>query len=98
MAGTSPAMTDERNFQMANITAGMVKDLRETTGAAMMDCKAALTETNGDVQAAADWRRKKGLSKGAKNAGRVAAQGVNGGLGEPKKGATVEVRSESDFA
>ena len=57
---------------MAAITASMVKDLRETTGAGMMDCKAALTETNGDVQAAVDWLRKKGLSKAAKKAGRDA--------------------------
>jgi len=56
---------------MATITASMVKDLRETTGAGMMDCKTALTETGGDVQAAVDWLRKKGLSKAAKKAGRV---------------------------
>src|SRR3954468_9078305 len=97
MAGTSPAMTDERNFQMANITAKMVKDLREKTGAGMMDCKAALTETNGDMEAAVDWLRKKGLSKAAKKAGRVAAEGLIGVFVQPKKGAMVEVNSETDF-
>src|SRR5207302_9964976 len=97
MAGTSPAMTDERNFQMAAITATMVKDLRETTGAGMMDCKAALTETNGDVEAAIDWLRKKGLSKAAKKAGRVAAEGLIGLMSAPHKGAMVEVNSETDF-
>ena len=60
---------------MANITAQMVKELREQTGAGMMDCKAALSETNGDMEAAVDWLRKKGLSKAAKKAGRVAAEG-----------------------
>jgi len=82
---------------MANITAAMVKDLRETTGAGMMDCKTALTETNGDVQAAQDWLRKKGLSKAAKKAGRVAAEGLIGVFVAPKKGAMVEVNSETDF-
>jgi len=82
---------------MAAITATMVKDLRETTGAGMMDCKAALTETNGDVEAAIDWLRKKGLSKAAKKAGRVAAEGLVGLMLAPKKGAMVEVNSETDF-
>ncbi|MBV8836194.1 MAG: elongation factor Ts [Alphaproteobacteria bacterium] len=82
---------------MAAITASMVKDLRETTGAGMMDCKAALTETNGDVEAAIDWLRKKGLSKAAKKAGRVAAEGLVGFMLAPKKGAMVEVNSETDF-
>ena len=82
---------------MATITASMVKDLRETTGAGMMDCKAALTETNGDVQAAVDWLRKKGLSKAAKKAGRVAAEGLIGQMIAPQKGAMVEVNSETDF-
>ena len=63
---------------MANITAQMVKELRESTGAGMMDCKAALTETNGEMTAAQDWLRKKGLSKAAKKAGRVAAEGLVG--------------------
>src|SRR5258708_15353825 len=82
---------------MAAITASMVKDLRETTGAGMMDCKSALTETNGDMQAAVDWLRKKGLSKAAKKAGRVAAEGLVGLTLAPKKGAMVEVNSETDF-
>jgi elongation factor Ts len=75
----------------------MVKDLRESTGAGMMDCKAALTETGGDMQAAQDWLRKKGLSKAAKKAGRVAAEGLIGALTTGTKGVLVEVNSETDF-
>ncbi len=82
---------------MANITAGMVKDLRESTGAGMMDCKAALTETGGDMTAAQDWLRKKGLSKAAKKAGRVAAEGLIGVKVAGPKGVVVEVNSETDF-
>ncbi|MBR0799187.1 elongation factor Ts [Bradyrhizobium jicamae] len=82
---------------MATITAAMVKDLRESTGAGMMDCKAALTENNGDMQAAQDWLRKKGLSKAAKKAGRVAAEGLIGALTKGTKGVLVEVNSETDF-
>jgi elongation factor Ts len=82
---------------MATITAAMVKDLRESTGAGMMDCKAALTETAGDMQAAQDWLRKKGLSKAAKKAGRVAAEGLIAALTRGPKGVTVEVNSETDF-
>jgi len=82
---------------MANITAAMVKDLREQTGAGMMDCKAALTETAGDVEAAVDWLRKKGLSKAAKKSGRVAAEGLVAVLVDGKKGLAVEVNSETDF-
>jgi elongation factor Ts len=82
---------------MADITATMVKDLRDKTGAGMMDCKAALGETNGDMEAAVDWLRKKGLSKAAKKAGRVAAEGLIGMFVAPKKGAMVEVNSETDF-
>jgi elongation factor Ts len=82
---------------MANISAQMVKELRESTGAGMMDCKAALTETNGDMQAAVDWLRKKGLSKAAKKAGRVAAEGLIGLLVQSGKGVVVEVNSETDF-
>jgi elongation factor Ts len=82
---------------MANITAQMVKELRESTGAGMMDCKAALTQTNGDMQAAIDWLRKKGLSKAAKKAGRVAAEGLIGVLVQGGKGVVVEVNSETDF-
>src|ERR1700744_2842472 len=82
---------------MATIKAGMVKDLRESTGAGMMDCKAALTETAGDMQAAQDWLRKKGLSKAAKKAGRVAADGLIGAVTSGNKGVVVEVNSETDF-
>jgi len=82
---------------MANITAGMVKDLREKTGAGMMDCKAALADTSGDLEAAVDWLRKKGISKAAKKAGRVAAEGLVGVAVRGNKGALVEVNSETDF-
>ena len=82
---------------MANITAQMVKELRESTGAGMMDCKAALTETNGEMEAAQDWLRKKGLSKAAKKAGRVAAEGLIGVQVAGTKGVVVEVNSETDF-
>jgi elongation factor Ts len=82
---------------MAEITASAVKELRELSGAGMMDCKAALKETNGDVQAAVDWLRKKGLSKAAKKSGRVAAEGLVGSAVEGKKGVVVEVNSETDF-
>jgi elongation factor Ts len=82
---------------MANITAQMVKELRESTGAGMMDCKAALGETNGDMAAAQDWLRKKGLSKAAKKAGRVAAEGLIGLMVQGTKGVVVEVNSETDF-
>jgi len=82
---------------MATITAAMVKDLRESTGAGMMDCKAALTETAGDMQAAQDWLRKKGLSKAAKKGGRVTAEGLIAALTAATKGVAVEVNSETDF-
>jgi elongation factor Ts len=82
---------------MANITAGMVKELRDKTGAGMMDCKAALNETGGDVEGAVDWLRKKGLAKAAKKAGRVAAEGLIGVALAPNKGVVVEVNSETDF-
>jgi elongation factor Ts len=82
---------------MATITAAMVKDLRESTGAGMMDCKAALTETAGDMTAAQDWLRKKGLSKAAKKAGRVAAEGLIAAVTKATKGVVVEVNSETDF-
>ena len=82
---------------MATITAAMVKDLRESTGAGMMDCKAALTETGGDMTAAQDWLRKKGLSKAAKKAGRVAAEGLISAVTKGTKGVVVEVNSETDF-
>jgi elongation factor Ts len=82
---------------MAQITAQMVKDLREMTGAGMMDCKAALGETSGNVDAAVDWLRKKGLSKAAKKADRVAAEGLIGVAIKGTKGVVVEVNSETDF-
>jgi elongation factor Ts len=82
---------------MANISAGMVKELRDQTGAGMMDCKAALTENDGNLEAAVDWLRKKGLSKAAKKAGRVAAEGLIGIATNASKGSLVEVNSETDF-
>ena len=82
---------------MANITAGLVKDLREKTGAGMMDCKTALGETQGDIEAAIDWLRKKGLAKAAKKSGRVAADGLVGVAIEANFGVVVEVNSETDF-
>lgn len=86
---------------MAGITAAMVKELREITGAGMMDCKAALKENDGDMQASVDWLRKKGLAKAAKKAGRTAAEGLVAiAVEDNAKGATgvmVEVNSETDF-
>lgn len=82
---------------MATITAALVKELRESTGAGMMDCKAALTSTDGDFEAAVDWLRKKGLSKAAKKADRVAAEGLVAALVSSTKGVVVEVNSETDF-
>ena len=82
---------------MATVTAAMVKDLREKTGAGMMDCKTALNEVDGDVEAAIDWLRKKGLSKAAKKSGRVAAEGLVAVATRGAQGAIVEVNSETDF-
>jgi len=82
---------------MANVSAAMVKELRDQTGAGMMDCKAALSETGGNLEAAVDWLRKKGLSKAAKKAGRVAAEGLVGVAVGATKGILVEVNSETDF-
>ncbi|HEX6740642.1 MAG TPA: translation elongation factor Ts [Sphingomicrobium sp.] len=82
---------------MAEITAAMVKELRERTGAGMMDCKKALAETNGDMEAAIDWLRAKGLSAAAKKAGRTASEGLVGVAIEGNRGALVEVNSETDF-
>ncbi|MGP0094598.1 MAG: translation elongation factor Ts [Xanthobacteraceae bacterium] len=79
------------------VTATMVKELRDKTGAGMMDCKAALGETGADMEAAVDWLRKKGLAKAAKKAGRVAAEGLIGVMLAPRKGVVVEVNSETDF-
>jgi elongation factor Ts len=82
---------------MAEITAAAVKELRERTSAGMMDCKKALAETNGDMEAAVDWLRAKGLSAAAKKAGRTAAEGLVGVAVEGTRGAAVEVNSETDF-
>jgi elongation factor Ts len=82
---------------MAEITAALVKDLRETTGAGMMDCKKALVESAGDMQAAIDWLRKKGLSAAAKKSGRVASEGLVGIALAPGKAAMVEINAETDF-
>ena len=82
---------------MATITAGLVKELREKTGAGMMDCKNALSETSGDIEAAVDWLRKKGLAKAAKKSGRIAAEGLVGVAVEDLVGVVVELNSETDF-
>ncbi len=82
---------------MAEITAALVKDLREKTGAGMMDCKKALSETGGDTEAAIDWLRKKGLSAAAKKSGRVAAEGLIGVASADRRAAMVEVNAETDF-
>ena len=82
---------------MAEITAALVKELRDKTGAGMMDCKKALTETQGDVEGAVDWLRKKGLAAAAKKAGRVAAEGLVGVVAEGTRGAVVEINAETDF-
>jgi elongation factor Ts len=90
-------MSDKRISNMANVTALMVKELRERTGAGMMDCKAALNETGGDMEQAVDLLRKKGLAKAAKKAGRIAADGLIGLKVDGRKGVVVEVNSETDF-
>src|SRR5690625_3411387 len=82
---------------MAEITAALVKELRDKTGAGMMDCKKALVETKGDVEAAVDWLRKKGLSAAAQKAGRTAAEGLVAVVTEGARGAIVEVNAETDF-
>lgn len=82
---------------MAEITAALVKELREKTGAGMMECKKALTESNGDLEGAIDYLRKKGLSVAAKKASRVASQGLVGVKSTGKKGAIIELNSETDF-
>jgi elongation factor Ts len=83
--------------KMASVTAALVKDLREKTGAGMMDCKNALNETEGEIEAAIDWLRKKGLSKAAKKSGRIAAEGVVAVAVHGLDGVVVEVNSETDF-
>jgi elongation factor Ts len=82
---------------MAEITAASVKELRERTGAGMMDCKRALGETGGEMEAAIDWLRTKGLAAAAKKAGRIAAEGLIGVAVLDTMGAVVEVNSETDF-
>jgi elongation factor Ts len=80
-----------------SITAAQVKQLRDATGAGMMDCKAALAETNGDMEAAIDWLRAKGIAKADKKAGRTAAEGLVGAAGDATSAVLVEVNSETDF-
>ncbi len=82
---------------MGEITAALVKELREKTGSGMMDCKKALAETSGDLEAAVDWLRKKGLATAAKKAGRVAAEGLVAVVARGTRGAVVEVNAETDF-
>lgn len=82
---------------MAEISAGLVKELRDKTGAGVMDCKRALAETGGAVEAAVDWLRKKGLAAAAKKAGRVASEGLVGVAVQGRRGAVVEVNAETDF-
>jgi elongation factor Ts len=82
---------------MAEVTAALVKELREKTGAGMMDCKRALDDSSGDIEAAVDWLRKKGLAAAAKKSGRVAAEGLIGVATTAAAGALVEVNSETDF-
>jgi len=82
---------------MPEITAALVKDLRDKTGAGMMDCKRALTESAGDVEAAVDWLRTKGLAAAAKKSGRVAVEGLIGIASAPGRAAMVEVNAETDF-
>ncbi len=82
---------------MAEITAALVKELRETSGAGMMDCKKALSENDGDIDAAQDWLRTKGLASAAKKSGRIASEGLVGVATDGNRGAVVEVNSETDF-
>ncbi len=82
---------------MAEVTPGRVKELREKTGAGMMDCKRALTEANADMEDAVDWLRKKGLSAAAKKSGRLAAEGLIGVVSAPGRAAMVEINAETDF-
>src|SRR5690606_32448724 len=82
---------------MTQISAAMVKELRDKTGAGMMDCKQALIENNGDIEAAIDWLRKKGLSRAAKKSGRVAAEGLVAATVRGNRGVVVEANSETDF-
>ena len=92
-----PSMTNVQENQKMAITASMVKELRDSTGAGMMDAKKALTENNGDMEAAVDWLRTKGLAKAAKKSGRTAAEGLVAVKVDGGKGVAVEVNSETDF-
>src|SRR5207253_6820715 len=100
--GVRPALIQHlKELTMAEITAALVKELREKSGAGMMDCKKALTENNGDVEASMDWLRTKGLSKAAKKSDRVAAEGLVAVAlredGAGMTGAVVELNAETDF-
>ena len=79
------------------ITASQVKELRDKTGAGMMDCKKALEETNGDLNKAVDWLREKGIAKAARKADRIAAEGLTKALVDGNKAIVIEVNSETDF-
>ena len=96
-AGLSYLEHQTRGMIMAEITAALVKSLRETSGAGMLDCKKALVETNGNMEEAIDWLRKKGLASAAKKASRIAAEGLVSVYVEGNAGAVVEVNSETDF-
>ena len=82
---------------MAEITAALVKELREVTGAGMMDCKRALNENDGDIQVSVDWLRSQGLAAAAKKSGRVASEGLVGVIASGTKGAIIELNAETDF-
>ena len=97
MAGTAADVTDKGTLTWPLSPPSMVKELRERTGAGMMDCKTALDDTNGDMEQAVDLLRKKGLAKAAKKASRIAAEGLIGLLVKGTKGVVVEVNSETDF-
>jgi elongation factor Ts len=86
-----------KEYIMTQVTAEQIKQIRETTGAGMLDCRKALTENNGDMDAAIDWLRKKGLSAAAKKSGRIAAEGVVAVATAGNKGAVIELNSETDF-
>src|SRR5262245_39809298 len=94
---TEQVLRPTKDRSMTTITASLVKELRDKTGAGMMDCKTALNEVKGDIESAIDWLRKKGLSKAANKAGRVAAEGLIGVTATDRSGALVEVNSETDF-
>src|ERR1700727_3839635 len=82
---------------MTQVSAEHIKSLRETTGAGMLDCRKALTENGGNMEAAIDWLRKKGLAAAAKKSGRIASEGLVGVASEPGRAAVVEVNAETDF-